>query len=384
MLSITGPLNGKVYNDEVVTPEEFAKLFGAPGKKTGDGIHILELCPHMVKVDAFGQESYPRGIQQNCSFTIQNDGDVVNVRYYTNKTPIPGSTAFNYSPQRLEFSGKANSFMAKDYEQFLFFYVSPICENSPSQQKEAMIRYHDPAAIERAAEAKMARFADLLNQIQTAPDSVVIAKSRGIVVAGRGTSLSETAGVAMHRAALSQLLSYNQDAFDAEWNNDQVFIRGLVREAVLKNVVRQSVSGTKTAWVWSSNDQVITFIAPNADPLTELVAWAVSSDNTGYAREALTLAITGQPQRVHETHPSTPPPAPQGEVSKVRELLNAGVEKGVVWREETSNLMFYQGQQGPVEMRAFSGEDWVGDIEKFLRIPGKQNHLAAITAAVNN
>jgi hypothetical protein len=382
MLELTGTLKNKVYNQEVVSSEQLAELTGAPKKIKGDEQHILEICPNLVKVTPEGQMNYPRGISQQGMTELQIDGDTVSLRYYKRKNQT-GPGMFTYSPTHVEFKGLKNAYTAADYEQFLFLYLSSICKDSPSKPQDPMIQYHDALAIERNAVASSEQLEQMLEIIQKAPNTDILAKSRGILLNGIGTNVPQGAGVGMHRAALIGLLVKYQAAFCAEWYNDSVFVRGLAREAMYTGGVKQKQVGNRQAWVWGSNDTTILFIPDGADPFTELVSWCISAENTEYAKSALTLAVTGQPQRKPELHPSTPPDT-DGQVSEIRLLLNAGIAKGVVWREEETNRMMYQGQQGEVETRVCALPDWVGNLETFLKTPGKQNHLAAIKAAVAN
>jgi len=382
MLQISGPLGGKVYNNEVVTPEEFATLFNCPAMKQVDESHRLELLPELIKIDQFGQAKYRRSIAQSCEYNINVSGGLVTVRYYTHKNQV-AQGQFRYEPNILTFEGRQNDFSQREYEKFLFLYASPICANSISAAVDPMIQYHDPYAIEAAATAKSERFAKMVDIIQKSPDSDVIAKSRGMNVRGESTNVSSTAGVGLHRAALIGLLAKYQDDFEVAWRDDTVFVRGLAREAMYMGAVKQMAVGARNAWVWSDSNNVIVFIAQGADPFTELISWALSPENYEFAKGALTRAVTGQSQAKPELHPNTPPKA-EGQVSQTRDALELAAEKGILWREEGSNTIMYQGSQGPVETRSFSGEDWIANLEQFLKIPGKQVHLTAIKAALNN
>lgn len=384
MLELSGPLKGKVYTQEVVTSEEFARLFDCPANKKGEDAHILELCPHLITVDVAGQVNYLRSITQKCEYQVNVDGDLVTVRYYRTKNQI-ALGQYKYAPDNLVFEGRSNAYNPKDYEVFLFMYASPICKNSISASADPMIQYHDPAALELAAEQKADRFARMVEIIQSAPATDVIAKSRGISIRGEGTGVSQTAGIGLHRHALIGLLSKYQDEFEAAWESDTVFVRGLAREAMYKGAVKQQTIGNRNAWVWGSNNTTILFIPAGADAFTELITWCLSPENYEYAKGALVREVSGLGQKPIELHPGTPPEAPAGQaISEVRAMINTGIEKGLVWREEETNRIFYQGAQGPVETRACSDADWAANLEKFLNMPGHQNHKAAVKAAINN
>lgn len=382
MLQLSGTLKGKIYDNQVVSPEEFAELFGCPKNKTGNDVHTLELCQTHVNVDAFGQVKYTRSITQSAAYTLNIAGSLIEVRYYTSKV-MTAPSQFKYLPDNIQFTGRSNDYTQSEYEKFLFLYASPMCANSPSSAQDPAYQHHDPQAIERAAEAKSLRFANLIQEIQEAPDSDIIAKSRGITVRGVGTNVAQNAGPALHRAALIRLLSQYQEDFEKAFREDTVLVRGLAREAMYKGGVQQKTINGRKAWVWGSNGTVILYFAESADPFTELVSWCLAPENYQYAKGQLTLAVSGQPVTPPELHPSDPPPPSGQKSTEIRATLEKGVSLGVIWKDESGKVC-YNGANGVNELFDHPGEDWLDKLEKFVNTPGpNMTHRAAIKAVVN-
>lgn len=272
MLSATGKINGKDYNNEPVPASELAEHFGIP-KPNGNQLTFESVT---YRLDQFGQPVVQRSIEipTFISGFDQRTSASVSIRYYESSTQNEKGVTV-YSPRSISILGAQKVTMPDEaYEKFIILYLSKICETSPFGSTSPLIRFYDQAKVTAIAEASASLITETIKAVSEAPDERIMkfAMANGY----------PTGTAAQTRVALMTAVSQNPLAFSNKWHDVGSTIRGTIMFALDKGIISQGRQNGNPAWVWAASSEVICKIADQGNPVLSLENY-FSQSNTAFA-----------------------------------------------------------------------------------------------------
>ena len=216
MLAITGNLNGKPVEDQIISASDVIKLFNLPISKDAEKI-VFELDKKSKGVIAInpvdGSERFAyrsmlkpiaTGTYKNESYTVQ----YYNTRRQNNKG------GYTYSPNRVDFMGKRHSINTdQDLEKAVFFLLHPWCKDSPLRNRNSISRYklfsaEKESMLKIQEEERHAKLRDMVLQMDDARGiriAKAISHKHGGTIPQSGTETAATA-----KASLLVLMRENR------------------------------------------------------------------------------------------------------------------------------------------------------------------------------
>lgn len=253
MFSITGTINGKTYNEEIISAEELADFFDLPVKK--DDKNHFRVHASATSIDlATGK---PRGAltvkiptlisgrQGNNSFIIQ---------YFQNRTWHEVRKAYTYQPRKLALNGMNHVFAPDAYEQAVLACLSPICATSPFTRRRQQFEWTDPSkeARQRIKEERMrTKYRDL---ILNDHEAIINAVARGYRHQGHKIPNSKLSTSDDARYALLQELDKFPKSVADAYGNPEVRLLGSLQAAIdHKQIIGIDQGNNQRQWVFSDD-----------------------------------------------------------------------------------------------------------------------------------
>ena len=240
MLFITGVVDGKKYQEALVTKDELLKIFGVelPNRP------FVRFESVKQKKDRFGQPAVGRGFTIPAVIDANFQGDTVTIAYSRRNRPTRDgdysqlrrekSLRFRGASQFISLDGTSNS----DQEMAAFLQVHPYNETSPLKGKRVLYRTDNPELAAKAKVAEARATVDVLSQIISGDldENLVRTKAEGIGVSTFHRHIDEIQADLINRA------TSNREAFVKAWNSSNVTLNGLIKRLENEKILRRKNS----------------------------------------------------------------------------------------------------------------------------------------------
>ena len=247
MLKFTGPLDGQIVENKIISANTLQKLFGL---KVNESTYFRMTG---IKQTEFG-ERRPEGVSFQPVISGYLDGEHYVIRYYKKETLRQGQEA-KYVPERLKLDEKEKGYSAKDDKELVvFMMLSPANESSPFRTPKSVTLYRtvDIEALTQTSLKKEQELVDLSSKILTETDSVkLMSIAKGIEVAGEKIQSHLTMNADGAKVQLVLLQKKYPEQFAAAYTDFLTEARGYARyladekKVILVDGVWKTQSGKK-------------------------------------------------------------------------------------------------------------------------------------------
>jgi len=296
MMSITGTVGERYFDEEVVSPEMAVKMFGMPlNLKAKDA--VFTMLDNKVKDDPRNKMKRFPPLSIKALVSGSYKGSEVEIRYYTRK--VRGAKGeFTYFPDKIRHKGlEVKRDVAKEKELVTFLALCGLCKDSTI--KTAATKYYQltdkakNAALELSREGLLAELIVTINQadehqIKRWSHAIELngksAEGVNYVKAGvrgvRGKTITEL------KTDLIKLAKKLPEKFNEAIRDQDVLLRGIIREAEDSSIIRQeNRGGGNTVWRWAdeyNGGSDIVGARPGQSSLVALYNHIVKAENFDY------------------------------------------------------------------------------------------------------
>jgi len=277
MLYLTAALNGKKYNRDIVSSHELIDLFGIK-----DVFEVETVC-FRVPQDQVRPNRDNEGVFDFKRLMIKNR---INGVYQGQ------SVAVEYTPYAVVADEKGNlnirksiiyniqdpmwySFTDSDnLEKTLMMYLSPENKNSPIRQasNDVYFETYSPEIEAKIANAALDAELDFLLELKQAIKDDILAvkqKAKGLEANLSIANIDKISDDEFQQAFIRKAKD-NIKAFKLAWADPATSERGLLQDAIEKNVVEfKSVNGLPT-WVWRHSQESLVVVPQGTDARLKL------------------------------------------------------------------------------------------------------------------
>jgi hypothetical protein len=229
MLEFTGKLGDEMVVGKIVTAKELIKQFNIKFRKDGNSFFKME--GRTIKPDPLnGGFKYAKAIRTPTVIQGFHNGVSYEIRKYKNKSPI-GNGMFRYTPGKIDgFGGVKMTYTAQMIEMAVWYYLFPLCKESPFRQdgREYMYTFYDPIKEGEISLEFAKETARVLDEIFKKDDAEIMVIARGLRVRGEIVTPARDDTAALVKLKLSQLLQKYPKDFMESWKLGETAFRGTV------------------------------------------------------------------------------------------------------------------------------------------------------------
>lgn len=264
MLEITGEINGKIYNSQIVSADELCDMFNIDLPQS---LH-LEANRVTRKKDRFGQERSLNNINAVSNIVGMYNGSQINIRYYTSKVDRDNST--KYIPRNVKIGLPDTVYNTTENKELAVFSILyPACEQSPlrnNRRKLYKVKDKDREADSIISEKLMLRKIEdkvlMENNI-----SLLRRIAYGLKIERKKVPNPKDLSINQLKAELLKLFKLNPKEFSNKFDDVTVKIEGLIQEAKIANVIRLIPQGNIKIWEYTSSQEEIVRIVNQSPEL---------------------------------------------------------------------------------------------------------------------
>lgn len=243
MLKFTGPLDGQIVENKIISANDLAKMFNLKVKES-----TYFRMTGIVQTP-FG-ERRPEKVSFMPVVSGYLNGENYVIRYYKRETPRVNQET-KYSPERLFMDQKEQGYSAsEDKELVVFMMLSTQCEQSPfkTAKSKPLYRIVDVDAITTQKLEDVTKSNDLTNQILAEKDEVkLISIAKGIEVMGEKIQSHLTTNIDGAKVQLILLQKKYPEQFESAYTDFLTQARGYARYLIDLKKVNQADGMWKTA-----------------------------------------------------------------------------------------------------------------------------------------
>lgn len=265
-LIINGSVGGRFYNDEPIKASVLIDAFKVPPMNGKPRTFRLIEGTRVFRKDRSnpGEVLVTPGKMINPEFTVTTSEGTISLRYYTNRTPIPGGGGtYRYMPKKLSFiKGDTMFYFGPErVEEYVWAYLHPQNSKSPFKKpnKPPVYAYFD---AEEAAITQMdflGKKVDLMQIIATMKESELRMRAAGLTYLfnNRRISFNNAANpnisVAIIRNNLITALTQHEQRFIDAWGSADASVIGVARMAEALNIIEQKPISGGIEWRFHQN-----------------------------------------------------------------------------------------------------------------------------------
>jgi hypothetical protein len=379
---LTGQINGRSVEEELVTAHTLIQLFNIPLDTTKETalFQLDKQTRGVVGKDVEGNKRV--GISRNvlCFVAGVYKGVSYEVRYYERRNRVNTNQSgggYKYFPRKMRFSGSSMRVnLQHDLDKAVMYYLSSLCGDSPLKGRKGMSHYRlineEQVAETQYIESKL--FEQAYSLIDKESDTKLVRIAKGITIDGRPIPSGELRGVMQCKVALITRAKTNaKDIVDA-FSDTYTYTRGLVVDCIEKGYILLKPGKTGSVWYWnagSKSNQPICEAHKTQDAKSVLSSFVAEPKN--YAAFMATLheieeaakekvvvfATTPNIDHKFEADEDIHPPI---DFKDVESVLNACYDREVFTLDRVDNkvkLFNDQGGFGATVVVLDSPDDWM-------------------------
>ena len=269
MLKFTGPLNGEIVENKIISANELQKAFDL---KVNENTYFRMTG---IKQTEFG-ERRPEGVRFQPVISGFLNGEHYVIRYYKIERPRQGQET-KYTPERLILDEKEKGYSVKeDKELVVFMMLSPACEQSPFRTAKSVTLYSivDIEALTKVSLEKEIATVDLTNQILTETNGVkLMSIAKGIEIMNEKIQSHLTMSADAAKVQLALLQKKYPEQFAAAYTDFITEARGYARylvdekKVILVDGVWKTQNGKK---VVEGIDEIENYVIDNFEAVQKM------------------------------------------------------------------------------------------------------------------
>lgn len=308
MIELTGTVNGKMYENQRMTPDELIDIFNLPINGADRIVFRLdEENGNVVATNlADGQKRFPVRQGLITAFAGMYKGSSIHIRYYESKTNS-GKDNIKYFPNKLYFNGIQTTLnLHTSKEKAVYMMLFPWCKESPlrSPRKEPVYLVYDRVKNAKAKLKDSKLFSELMDTIMQSGDDYITQIAYGIKVQGARVASDDAKHPATARMALLEMArKYPDDTYTA-FHALTTRIVGAVTDAKERKLIKSITTPSKVTWEYSDElgGDVLVELKNDGDPTRKLIEYLSDSGNwnkftsRAFAESAVVESeVTGDP-----------------------------------------------------------------------------------------
>jgi hypothetical protein len=265
-LIINGTVGGRFYNDEQIKASVLIDAFKVPAMNGKPRTFKLIEGTRVFRKDRSnpGEVLVTPGKMINPEFTVTTSEGTISLRYYTNRTPIPGGGGtYRYMPKKMTFiKGETMFYFGPErVEEYVWAYLHPQNAKSPFKKanKPPVYSYFDAEESAMAQMDFLGKKVDLMQIIATMKENELRMRAAGLtyIFNTRRISFSNAANpnisVAIIRNNLITALTQHEQKFIDAWGSADTSVVGIAKMAEALNIVEQKPISGGIEWRFHQN-----------------------------------------------------------------------------------------------------------------------------------
>lgn len=293
MFAITGHINGRTYEEELISARDLIDLFNLPidfNSKSGQmtfELHETQKSPDRLN----GGFRHQSGKMLRSLIEGNHDGSSINIQYYTRKTRkrVNGDNIIQYVPHHIDYNGDKVTFSLdtknhpEDLEQLVFLLLCPKCQDSPLSPVHGSKRYYQiDNAVQKATNkvSQRNRLFMMFSAIMGEDADIHFLRTKA---AGMNIHEHLLEDVQVQDALMSKA-EQNPSEFWKLFDNPNTSFHGIIQRALNSGViVKKHLGGSMFAYGFNAEISNRDF----STPFQELVQFPMSANGVTELKKAL-------------------------------------------------------------------------------------------------